>query len=385
MKKIAVFMNSNETGGAERSLIYQLATQEQNKFTIFIPFLLKQGSLEKLVRDEGFKNVEYYDYPESLYSFSRTSFLVSPRTVWDALSLIFNKQARVMFAKYETVYLNGNKAAIYFFAGQVLSPFKGKVVWHLRDYYFSSKITDLFWSCFKKFIPNNLNFVCNSHSVEKNLKQSLWKNYPIDVIYNPVGGQIHQRDTRKTIKTLGVVAMLAPWKGVHEMLLWAKLYETELKNIGIEKIKIFGADIYKTVGEHNSYAKQLTTLKEKFKCDLISFEGNKNPQAIFQEIDCLIHYTLQPEPFGRVILEAFEAKIPVISTCLGGAAELVQSQITGIKVFPYDRRGLFHAVEKLSMNNVITFKLVKEGYKKSQAIQKDIPIHIAKVLETRVS
>ena len=107
----------------------------------------------------------------------------------------------------------------------------------------------------------------------------------------------------------------------------------------------------------------------------------KDPKEIFQDIDCLIHYSIRPEPFGRVILEAFDAGIPVVSTCLGGAGELVQKHVTGIKVYPHDRKGLYLAIEQLVQNKAKTLRLIKSGIIKSQDIQKNISASMNRVLE----
>ncbi len=374
-------MNTNEVGGAERSLVHQLATQNHEAFTYFIPRLSESNKLENFIRSQGFTNIRYYDYPEAIYSFSRTQAKMGLKNIWSALNLLFKAKLWNEEEKFQSVYLNGNKAAFLFFAQNLFSKFEGKVIWHLRDYYFYSKKTNAIWTILTAKMSGQLSFVCNSNSVKQSLDRSPWRNNSIDVIYNPVGETLNVRDTRRSVKTIGVVSMMAPWKGVHEMVLWTKLFEDQLKDLGVEKVKIYGADIYKTSGEHSSYTDQLRKLAEKFPSEILSFEGNKEPEILFNEIDCLIHYSLKPEPFGRVILEAFEAGIPVISTCLGGAAELVQSQETGLKVFPYDRRGLFTAVEQLTSNNVKTYKLIAKGLEKSKDIQEKISTEMTRVLE----
>jgi glycosyltransferase involved in cell wall biosynthesis len=168
---------------------------------------------------------------------------------------------------------------------------------------------------------------------------------------------------------------------VHEIVLWCNQFEKELTALGITKVKIYGGDIYKTNGAALDYTNQIKKLSEKFPSSLLSFEGNKDPKAIYNEIDCLIHYSLAPEPFGRVIIEAFEAGIPVISTCLGGSAELVHGQVTGVKVIAHDRQGLFLAVEQLIQNKVRTFKLINGGIEMAKTIQQNIADGMKKVLE----
>lgn len=385
MKKIAVLMNTNEVGGAERSLTFQLKNQLEyqleSQLTFFLPRLSASSKLEVFLKESGFKNIEYYHYPLSFYSLSRKKIKPSFKMLKDLYQFVFKAQDLSKLTEFDMVYLNGNKAAFLFFVKNRMLHFKGKIVWHLRDYYHSTKVTNTLWSFLHNCSRENLSFVCNSNSVKESLKPSPWRDYPVEVIYNPVGETLALRDTTRKIKTIGFVSMMAPWKGVHEIVVWSKLFEQELEDLGVNQIKIYGGDIYKTQGSHTDYSEQIKKLHEKFNSKLLSFEGHKEPKEIFHEIDCLIHYSLGPEPFGRVILEAFDAGIPVISTCLGGAAELVQSQVTGVKVYPHDREGLFLAIEQLIENKVKTFKLITGGIKKSKDIQKNITFSMKKVLE----
>lgn len=382
MKKIAVIMNTNELGGAERSLVFQLKNHNPDELYFYIPRISSTRGLEVFLISSGFKNICYYDYPKSIYTISRQNIKLGLTVIKDLYNLFYSVKGFESIKNADIVYLNGNKAAFLFIAKNRALNFNGKIIWHLRDYYYSSKLTNSVWNFLIKGLKGRLHFICNSNSVKNSLLDSPWRNYPIEVIYNPVGNKMPNRDTTKKIKTIGFVSMLAPWKGLHEIVVWSKLFEEELIKLGITSIKVFGGDIYRTEGEHNDYSTQLKKLSEKFNSKLLAFEGHKEPQEIFQEIDCLIHYSLSPEPFGRVILEAFDAGIPVISTCLGGAAELVQGQVTGLRVYPHDRRGLYLSVEQLIENKIITFKLITNGIEKSEIIQKNIKFEIEKILET---
>jgi glycosyltransferase involved in cell wall biosynthesis len=165
------------------------------------------------------------------------------------------------------------------------------------------------------------------------------------------------------------------------VVLWAKLYEKELKELGVEKIKFYGADLYITNGEHVGYAQQLNLLMKKLKPELVSFEGNKEPQEIFSNIDCLIHYSLEPEPFGRVIIEAFNYKVPTISTGMGGAAELLINNITGIKTNKYDKHHLFESVKKIITDNGFRQNITENAFNKSVEIEKNIDLNMHQVLQ----
>lgn len=121
-----------------------------------------------------------------------------------------------------------------------------------------------------------------------------------------------------------------------------------------------------------NYADSLLKLKSKFSANLISFEGLNSPEEIYKNIDCLIHYPLDKEPFGRVIVEAYDAGVPLITTGLGGASEIFENKINGIKVIPYDHEGLFNAIENISKDSLLKEYFVKNSINKSKNIQKNI-------------
>ena len=53
-------------------------------------------------------------------------------------------------------------------------------------------------------------------------------------------------------------------------------------------------------------------------------------------LDVLVLPSLQPEPFGLVVLEAMAAGCPVIATNHGGPVEVIEDGVTGVLVPPTD-------------------------------------------------
>jgi glycosyltransferase involved in cell wall biosynthesis len=380
MKNIVVIMNTDRTGGAERSLIIQLINQKENFYHFLIPNVSGSNELEKLIKSYGFNSFNYYEYPRSLYNLSRKSYMFNFNLVKDLIALVFNHKGFEKVKEADIVYINGIKAAFLFFIKNNLLKFQKNIVWHFRDYWYQGKITNFFWKIIVNGQKDNLQIVCNSQSTLNSLFHSPWATCKQKVIYNPSGLHAIQR-SNKPVKVLGFVSMIAPWKGIHEVVLWAKLYEKELKNLGIEKIKFFGADLYTTNGEHVGYAQQLNHLLKKLNPELVSFEGNREPQEMFSNIDCLIHYSLEPEPFGRVIIEAFNYKVPTISTGMGGAAELLIDNITGIKTQKYDKQHLFESVKKIITDNNFRQKITENAFHKSVEIEKNIDLNMHQVLQ----
>ncbi len=372
MKSVAVIMNTNCLGGAERSLLLQVSMLKDKRIDFYIPDLDSETALKDEILKMNLGDIHHYHYPKSIYQLSRKDFFKGLFLFIPVLSWILKKNViDNVYRNYDYVYLNGNKAAFAFFLKNIFYHFDKKVIWHLRDYYLNSKWNNFIWKLLVSLNSDQLIFVANSDSVKDSLNIQLWNKYKKQVIYNP-SGLIFNGRKKELIETIGVVSMLAPWKGLHALIFWSKLYENELRSLGIKSINVYGGDIYKTEGEHSNYRTEIIDLKNKLKCNLINFVGIKRPEEIFAEIDCLIHYSLKGEPFGRVIVEAYSAGVPVISTGLGGASELITDSVNAYKVGPYDYAGLFLSIEQLIKNNVVRVNFIEKSKNKSQEIQKNI-------------
>jgi glycosyltransferase involved in cell wall biosynthesis len=57
---------------------------------------------------------------------------------------------------------------------------------------------------------------------------------------------------------------------------------------------------------------------------------------IMASMDVVVHASVQPEPFGQVLLEAMAEGRPVIATKGGGVSEIVEEGVTGLLVPPRD-------------------------------------------------
>lgn len=84
-------------------------------------------------------------------------------------------------------------------------------------------------------------------------------------------------------------------------------------------------------------------------------------EAIWQEIDCLVH-TAQKEPFGRVIAEAMFRKVPVVAFDACGPGEIIISGRTGILVRAGDVRELARAMIRIYRERQYVDRLICNGY-----------------------
>jgi glycosyltransferase involved in cell wall biosynthesis len=63
--------------------------------------------------------------------------------------------------------------------------------------------------------------------------------------------------------------------------------------------------------------------------------------------DLIVHSASEPEPFGRVIVEAMLAGRPVVATAAGGVLDIIEDKATGLTVPPKDVAAMTGAIQYL--------------------------------------
>ena len=71
-----------------------------------------------------------------------------------------------------------------------------------------------------------------------------------------------------------------------------------------------------------------------------------------------------PESFGRVILEAQAAGVPVVATQVGGVVEIIDHEKTGLLVLPKDPDAMAQAVLRLLNDRKFSAELSVNAKKK---------------------
>jgi glycosyltransferase involved in cell wall biosynthesis len=79
--------------------------------------------------------------------------------------------------------------------------------------------------------------------------------------------------------------------------------------------------------------------------------------------DLVVVPSLSEEDFGMVFLEAWSAKVPVVSTNVGGIAGVISDGVTGVLVAPGDRAHLAEAIVSLLHAPDLRRKLAESGFK----------------------
>ncbi len=89
------------------------------------------------------------------------------------------------------------------------------------------------------------------------------------------------------------------------------------------------------------------------------------PSRIMAEIDLLVHPTAV-ESFGRIVVEAMAAGLPVVGVADGGVGELVEDGVTGLLVPPNNAQALATAIERLASDSDLRQSLGKNGRQRAE-------------------
>ena len=82
---------------------------------------------------------------------------------------------------------------------------------------------------------------------------------------------------------------------------------------------------------------------------------------LMRAADVIVHASVYPEPFGRVIVEGMLAGRPVIAARAGGVIEILTDGDTGVLVTPGDSSALAQAIEALRADPAGTAAMAERG------------------------
>jgi glycosyltransferase involved in cell wall biosynthesis len=98
----------------------------------------------------------------------------------------------------------------------------------------------------------------------------------------------------------------------------------------------------------------------------VMFEGFMDEQTL-QKLQKTADVSVVPslfEPFGIVALEAMAAKSTIVVSDTGGLSEIVDHDVTGIKVYPNNPESLAWGITKILLDPVYSSKLRENAYRK---------------------
>jgi len=329
-------------GGAELAVLdVARAYRETSTFMLF-----SDGPFRERLTAAGVR-VEILEGGRSLHAVRRETrwpgFVVAARVV--ALASRVARRAR----QHDAIHANSQKAfVVACLAGAIA---RRPVIWDLNDLLLPEHFsrTNILLDV---FLANHLavRVIANSAASADALVAQGGRRGKVHVVYNGLDPAPFDAVTDGDIAAarrelgvdgapvLGVFGRLAEWKGQHVALTaLARLPGVHLLLVGDA---LFGEQAYA-----ESLRRQVGRLGIKDRVHFLGFRTDI--PRLMRLVRVVLHTSIAPEPFGRVIVEGMLARRPVVATRAGGVAEIVTDGRTGVLVPPGDAAGLASAVERV--------------------------------------
>jgi rhamnosyl/mannosyltransferase len=253
------------------------------------------------------------------------------------------------------VHSNGNKAHLLSAMASIST--NARLVWHVRDF--------LPNGLFERWLVGLANHradavIANSDAVAKHLRQlgartELVHSIPNGIDcgrFSPIGPMAPVRRELgwpESCRIVGMIGVLAPWKGHRIFLHAAKRILEQYPDV---RHVVVGDEIYQTDG-HAGFREELIRLAKELGIEhAVRFIGYRDDiPALLRALDVVVHASVEPEPFGRVIAEAMACARPVVATDGGGVPEITGPSGKAALLVPRgDVSGLAAAVTDLLKN-----------------------------------
>ncbi len=245
------------------------------------------------------------------------------------------------------------------------------IVWHLHDYVSSRPIMS---KAMRFYSSNCAAMLANSDSVCDDAR-SVFANHPgIHTLYNAIDTQefapegatvdldrlCNLQPPAQPIIRIGLLATMAWWKGHKDFIRALALLGNQPGIRGY----IIGGPLYHSEGSQVALGELRQFAKELRIQDRIGFTGFiDRPATAMRSLDIVVHASTRPEPFGRVIVEAMACSRPVITTAIGGAAELIDAGRNALTFRMGDPADLAKRITELADNEELRKQLGAAGRK----------------------
>ncbi|MCC6890955.1 MAG: glycosyltransferase family 4 protein [Hyphomicrobiales bacterium] len=264
-------------------------------------------------------------------------------SLWNAAPLAYRlcaviKEIVQAARRHDLIYANSQKAFVL--AAFAAAIARRPLVWHLHDI-----IDDAHFGSLQRRLQVTLanrlaaRVIVPSRAAASAFVAAGGRKSLVAIVPNGIGAPIDapiDTPARDAIRTdlalpnsplVGVFSRLAPWKGQHVVLnAIAALPDVHALIVGDA---LFG---------ERAYADSLAVLAATLGiADRVHFLGHRNDVTrLMKAVDVMVHPSVHPEPFGRTLVEAMLAKVPVIATDTGAASDILDAGKAGLLVPPND-------------------------------------------------
>lgn len=374
--------HTGQVGGAELILLDIVAGRQQSA-----AFLCETGPLGQALAARGL-HVITSARATSLSQFRRDSSLLKALPMLGHLFGLVAEIARTSRG-YDLVYANSQKGFVLSAVAHLLV--RKPLIWHLHDI-----ISAAHFGALQRRLQVLLANACAAKVVvpseaaalafvEAGGRQDLIEVVPNGLTFEPE--PVSRDELRQTLALppgplVGVFSRLAAWKGQHILL-------EALAELSDVNAIIVGDALF---GEQDYAARLKVMVADLGLTGRVHFLGHRGDvPKLMQAVDAMIHPSIDPEPFGRTLVEAMLAGVPVIATDAGAAPDILERGRAGTLVPPGDAHALVGAIksvlakpEQLSTQLAYASDRARTQYGLAKMLE-SIGLVIARTLDSKTS
>lgn len=337
-----------EIGGAGLSLLNLIEKMDRNKFKPLV-VLPKEGDLSRRVGSLAVPVII-----SSLNDGSKRQPWPFIKSVWELSRFILRKRIDLVHANFERCNRPVSVAARLTGRPQIC---------HVRNIQNKGSVRHF-------FLGLSPYLIANSKATESSYRKYVRLRQETFVIYNgidlswfrPQEKQGNFYGIENDVYIIAQVSRIVPEKGVHTFV------EALAKVISKSNGSVFGLIVGDTSTKDNKNILNkayLHDLKDRISALALNkrviFTGFvEDMRSIYSRINLLVQPS-ESESFGRTLIEAMAMNVPVITTRVGGAVEVVEDNKTGFLVPSGDEDSLVRAIFRIMDNPEMGKRITSEA------------------------
>lgn len=176
------------------------------------------------------------------------------------------------------------------------------------------------------------------------------------------------------VPLVGMFGRIAPWKGQH-------VFVEAMALLRRHRPDALGVIVGAAEGESGRrFQEQVIGLIDALDlADGVRLLGHRpDVPRLLAAVDVVAHCSVQPEPFGRVIIEGMAAGRPVVASAAGGSLEIITDGVDGLLTPPRDPKALAEALERLLADPALRRRLAAAA-RQTVVARYSIDRHVAAV------
>lgn len=361
-KRLLIVHSSAELYGSDRSLLDFVSLQKDGfSITVLLP---EEGPLSLRLRMVGARVVVGEVCKVQRHMFGPLGLL---RTVMAMCRAVFYIRRLAGDQPFDLVYTN----TIAVFAGAIYALVSRRPhVWHIREILADSPALTY---AFRRVVSALSSvIICNSEQTRR------WIELPKSrdrcrVVWNgvavaePLGRRESERKQRgweDGTVVFALVGRLNAWKG--QSLALQAFERVHAALFGKVALWLVGSPF---VGQEHFEQRLRKQLAISSACTAARLDAfRQDVDAVWEAADVVLVPSIEPEPFGRVAIEAMAFGRPVIAAAHGGLLDIVIDGSSGLLVVPRDVDALAAAMQRLAIDSELRIRLGVQALMRQQEV-----------------